>query len=175
MKSSLKHLLLLFILIFINIATFAQNSNHIKFNGVPLNGSVESFSQQLKKNGFVAKGDKSNYLFTGKFANLNVAVVPNVVNGNVGAVYIQFFNGTVMTSFPTYEKAKNIIDGIIPRIEALYNCKFIEGIIAEPEVVFVSAARTDEGCLAVEIKERSSNKYILSLTIFDAINNGWNN
>ena len=80
----MKRILIALLLVFSFIGVMAQNTNeHLKFMGIPINGTLESFSQKL-----VAKKIKSIQaaegigLFNGTFAgkmncNIYVATVPN--------------------------------------------------------------------------------------------------
>ena len=80
----MKRILIALLFIFSCIGAMAQNANeHLKFMGIPINGTLESFSQKL-----VAKKIKSIQaaegvgLFNGTFAgkndcNIFVATVPN--------------------------------------------------------------------------------------------------
>ena len=80
----MKRILIALLFVFSCIGTMAQNANeHLKFMGIPINGTLESFTQKL-----VAKKIKSIQaaegvgLFNGTFAgkndcNIFVATVPN--------------------------------------------------------------------------------------------------
>lgn len=80
----MKRILIALLLVFSFIGAMAQNANeHLKFMGIPINGTLESFTQKL-----VAKKIKSIQaaegvgLFNGTFAgkndcNIFVATVPN--------------------------------------------------------------------------------------------------
>ncbi|MGP1591426.1 MAG: hypothetical protein ACTTHI_06485 [Prevotella sp.] len=80
----MKRILIALLLVFSFIGAMAQNTNeHLKFMGIPINGTLESFTQKL-----VAKKIKSIQaaegigLFNGTFAgkmncNIYVATVPN--------------------------------------------------------------------------------------------------
>ena len=80
----MKRILIVLLFVFSCIGAMAQNANeHLKFMGIPINGTLESFTQKL-----VAKGLKSiqaaegvgllNGTFAGKNdCNIFVATVPN--------------------------------------------------------------------------------------------------
>ncbi|MCH3993485.1 MAG: hypothetical protein LKE54_00185 [Prevotella sp.] len=68
----------LFILIFILSSglSYAQNIPHLKFKGVPLTGSVESFVEKLESKGLTYKGKASGIIeLSGDFASFKNCMV----------------------------------------------------------------------------------------------------
>lgn len=65
----MKNLLLSLAFVFAALTSFAQTSDHLTFKGVPIDGTLEEYIAQMKKNGFSYLGtDDGTALLKGDFA-----------------------------------------------------------------------------------------------------------
>lgn len=74
----MKKLLSTFILYLISITTFCQTTEHLKFMGIPINGTPSAFTQKMAAKGFkhYPSEDTDEYnLYKGKFAGYNDCII----------------------------------------------------------------------------------------------------
>lgn len=65
----MKKILLSLFLVFTTLAAFTQTSEHLKFKGVPIDGTLDEYVAKMKKNGFSYLGtDDGIALLNGDFA-----------------------------------------------------------------------------------------------------------
>ena len=64
-----------FLMIFIS-SSFAQNSEHLKFKGVPIDGTLNEYVSKMKQAGFVLEGTEDGVaLLSGEFAGYSDCIV----------------------------------------------------------------------------------------------------
>lgn len=87
----MKHFLITLCVLLVSITTNAEE--HLSFKGIPIEGSIMSFCQQLKTKGFVQLGQENNtYFFKGDFTGrpATVYVVATDNGQNVFTVAVFF-------------------------------------------------------------------------------------
>lgn len=87
----MKKILLSFFALLFSLVVFAQ-SEHFTFKGIPIDGDLSSFMEQMQKQGFAWKAkDDNGAVFTGKFAGVNdCCVMVHCSEGVVTAVSVMF-------------------------------------------------------------------------------------
>ncbi len=87
----MKKILLSFFALLFSLVVFAQ-SEHFTFKGIPIDGDLSSFMEQMQKQGFAWKAkDDNGAVFTGKFAGVNDCyVLVHCPEGVVTAVSVMF-------------------------------------------------------------------------------------
>lgn len=74
----MKNKLLIMLSLVIALSSFAQNSQHLEFKGIPLDGKLSDFVTQLEKEGFTFK----------EYARDYVAIMEGVFAGDYATIYI---------------------------------------------------------------------------------------
>lgn len=103
-------------------------TDHLTFQGIPLDGNMDTFVYQLEKKGysFVSDGDHV-CLYEGKFANTDVSilVLTTPLSGLVHSVFVQMKEKTWNSAKATYYKFKDLLTrkygNIIEEIEQFYD------------------------------------------------------
>lgn len=87
----MKKILLSFFSLLFSLVVFAQ-SEHLKFKGIPIDGELSAFMEQMQKQGFAWKAkDDNGAVFTGKFAGVNdCCIVVQCSESVVTAVSVMF-------------------------------------------------------------------------------------
>lgn len=69
----MKKIILSFAIILASVVSFGQETEHLKFMGIPIDGTLTEFTQKLVQKGFVKS--KNEQILTGKFAQEDVDVL----------------------------------------------------------------------------------------------------
>lgn len=87
----MKKILLSFFALLFSLVAFAQGE-HLKFKGIPIDGELSAFMNEMQKQGFAWKAkDDNGAVFTGKFAGVNdCCVLVHCPEGVVTAVSVMF-------------------------------------------------------------------------------------
>ena len=87
----MKRIFVSFFALLFSLMVFAQGE-HFTFKGIPIDGTLSSFMEQLQKQGFAWKAkDDNGAVFTGKFAGVNdCCIVVHCSEGVVTAVSVMF-------------------------------------------------------------------------------------
>ena len=87
----MKKILLSFFALLFSLVVFAQGE-HLKFKGIPIDGELSAFMNEMQKLGFAWKAkDDNGAVFTGKFAGVNdCCIVVQCSEGVVTAVSVMF-------------------------------------------------------------------------------------
>ena len=87
----MKKILLSFFALLFSLVVFAQGE-HLKFKGIPIDGELSAFMNEMQKQGFAWKAkDENGAVFTGKFAGVNdCCVLVHCPEGVVTAVSVMF-------------------------------------------------------------------------------------
>ncbi len=97
----------------IALTSYAQsNSEHLTFKGIPIEGSMTEFCQELKTKGYTYIGRENNFaLFAGEFAGRNASIgVAATDGGNQVFAVVVFFepSGEWNTLVSTYDYYKDL-------------------------------------------------------------------
>lgn len=87
----MKRIFVSFFALLFSLVVFAQ-SEHLKFKGIPIDGELSTFMEQMQKQGFAWKAkDDNGAVFTGKFAGVNdCCIVVQCSESVVTAVSVMF-------------------------------------------------------------------------------------
>ena len=87
----MKRIFVSFFALLFSLMVFAQ-SEHFTFKGIPIDGDLSSFMEQMQKQGFAWKAkDDNGAVFTGKFAGVNdCCIVVQCSESVVTAVSVMF-------------------------------------------------------------------------------------
>lgn len=87
----MKRIFVSFFALLFSLMVFAQ-SEHLKFKGIPIDGELSAFMEQMQKQGFAWKAkDDNGAVFTGKFAGVNdCCIVVQCSESVVTAVSVMF-------------------------------------------------------------------------------------
>lgn len=98
-------MVLLAIILFVATAT-AQESEHMKFMGVPITGNINDFAAKFKSKGFSVKLDENGFTtLHGKFTNRETVIVLTPIDGtnNINLVCAFFEPNTSWTSLESHQ------------------------------------------------------------------------
>ena len=175
---------LLFALLFGFIISFAQ-IGHLKFKGVPIDGTLNSFTSKLTKKGFsvIQKGDNTT-LMNGSFAGQNDCLAYifrdekiDVVNGVVlyfpsldswSALEGQY-NSIKDLLIEKYGKPADVIEEFQSRVQPRDdNCKLHE--LKFDRCTYKTIFEIEEGRIILALAKLDYNECCVSLVYADAIN-----
>ena len=182
----MKKIIALFCFLVVSFAAFAQNeSEHMLFKGIPMDGTLSAFVQQLKSKGFTYHGtENGSALLSGKFASrdCSVIVLPNSSNlvRRVGVIFPShekwatladeyFALKSMLTTkygepadcteeFQTYQNQEDIDDGMKILYVGMDKCKY--------ETFFL----TPKGAVHLSIKNLSYDNQCVMLLYIDSQN-----
>lgn len=182
----MKKIIALFCFFVISFAAFAQNeSEHMLFKGIPMDGTLSAFVQQLKSKGFTYCGTENGAaVLTGNFAskNCSIIVIPNQSNlvRRVGVTFPShekwatlaneyFALKNMLTAkygepadcteeFQTYQNQDDIDDGMKILYVGLDKCKY--------EATFL----TSKGTVLLRIANLGYKNYSVMLLYVDNMN-----
>lgn len=110
----MKKILLVAVALLLSVSLNAQNTEeHLKFKGIPIDGTLSEFTQKMKQNGFSYKGMEDGMaLFEGEFAATKGCTIIAVAKSNnvVHKVAVAFPDcDTWSCLFNKYESLKDML------------------------------------------------------------------
>ena len=179
----MKKLLVLTICLFMTISIYAQN--HMTFKGIPIDGSLKSFTESMNKAGYKYEGSDSNAaLFSGSFAGYNNCYIYVTTLSNQDIVSCV---GVKTPASNTWSSIHSDYEGLKDKLTQKYGSpsecseKFKDDVrddnfskmyaIHEQEYEWFTAYTTDLGYIALTIAEGDS--YLtgcVMLLYYDKIN-----
>lgn len=116
----MKHLLLTLTLTLLTLTVTAQ-TDHLKFNGIPIDGTLQTFSSALCKKGYTyVQRDNNMGIFTGTFTgrSVTVAVLSSDINGNVYRVGVRY------PDMDSWQLLENLYNGLKDLLTTKYGAPF---------------------------------------------------
>lgn len=109
----MKKILILLFSFVITLVSFAQNSQHFKFNGIPIDGNISNFVSKMNKKGFILEDyhEKSVAIMSGKFCgeDVNLFIIASEKSKTVWKVVVDYNNkGSWSTLKSDYSELKEL-------------------------------------------------------------------
>ena len=158
--------LLVFLLILVALPMIAQNkdSEHFKFLGIPICGTIQEFSKQLEEKGF--NKVESSEVYRGIFDG-NSAYLLLIKNTDLDFVYGVDITLNIVDKENSY-MLNDQYDDLKIRLEHKYNGTFKKSKMGYDSMdVYIEDKFT--GSITIQIKEAVEGKSFLTLTYHDIL------
>lgn len=143
------------------LVAYPQSASHIRFMGIPINGSVSNFNAQLEKKGFKKTVDH----YTGYFNKRKAWVGANVENGILYGVHVSFVD-----LHPDLGGTTIINQYVMWELEDQYNIEFVEKESSDPYIHYLYYAVNEVGFFMTTIQEVHEHEYGIDVDIIDIAN-----